>query len=361
MQILDMEDARSEGEADEVDTETGDEGAEEASSPPAGSAATPPAAEPAPDPGKERYADAFKKLAQRESRVVERERHYREQQAQFEAERQRIAYERHQVEQFRQQAEQEARRYRGLNDNPDVVAAFREAGLDFEDIVRRMANNNSPENMVKSTETKFLSHLERLEKQLEEERTWRKNREEQEQEQASAYQIRQAREWAASHVTQNHEKYPELSLRRPGEIAGRIEFVAEQMEKRTGRAPHIDVVAKIVEDQLAQEEKERLDARSKRSAPKPPAAAATSGKTAARSASAAPVSARGDEPEDEGLYEHSIAQRRKNRFLGPTTPAPIPVERVSTITNRVATERGAAAPRESRAELRDRLRRTHLG
>lgn len=360
MQILEMEDARNDGEADEAGSETGDEGTEDTSSPSAGSAAPPPAAEPAPDPGKERYADAFKKLAQRESRVVERERHYREQQAQFEAERQRIAYERHQVEQFRQQAEQESKRYRGLNENPDVVAAFREAGLDFEDIVRRMANNNSPENMVKSTETKFLSHLERLEKQLEEERTWRKQREEQEQEQASAFQIRQAREWAANHVTQNHDKYPELSLRRPGEIAGRIEFVAEQMEKRTGRAPHIDVVAKIVEDQLAQEEKERLDARSKRTAPKPPAAAASTGKTAAASRSA-PVSARSDEPEDEGLYEHSIAQRRKNRFQGPTTPAPYPVERVSTISNRVATERGAAAPRESRVELRERLRRTHLG
>lgn len=360
MQILDMEDARNDGEADEADAGTGDEGTEVVASDAAGSATTPPPAEPAPDPGKERYADAFKKLALRESRVVERERAYREQQAQFEAERQRIAYERHQLEEIRQRTEQESRRYRGLNENPDVVAAFREAGLDFEDIVRRMANNNSPENLVKSTETKMLSHLERLEKQLEEERAWRKQREEQEQEQISAYQIRQAREWAANHVTQNHDKYPELSLRRPGEIAGRLEFVAEQMEKRNGRAPHIDVVAKIVEDQLAQEEKERLDARSKRTAPKPPAAAAPAGKTAARTATV-PVSARSDEPDDDGLYQHSIEQRRKNRFLGTTTPAPIPVERVSTITNRVATERAAAAPRESRAELRDRLRRTHLG
>lgn len=354
MEYIDMQSARVENP--EPETPDTPEAPEEAASPAAEAApAAPAAADLIKDAEKRRFDQAFTRLSQREARAVEREQAVRAEKAEVERARAELAREKAEIEAQRQQYQTQEQKLRMLREDPNVVRAFQENNLDLEDIVKRMANNNSPENIARGLELRMEEAIKAQAAEIERLKKAEEARLAEREEMTARQQLQADRDWAVDYIDKADDRFPKLALQPPGKIVGLLEFIGEDLKKKEGRAAHIDRVAQIAEDLLVQEAQFAATKAAAKAAKRIPATApqaAPAAQPTNPSPGTAPAST--SESDDPELAEE-VKRRRQLRPKASPTSVLQTGERATTISNRAAAERGAPAQPITREELRKRL------
>lgn len=348
MEYIDMQSAQIEDPAPETD-DTPEAAAAPAEAAPA---AAPDATALIKEAEKRRFDQAFTKISQREARAVEREHAIRAERAEVERARQDLAREKAEIEAQRQQFQTQEQKLRMLREDPNVVRAFQENNLDLEDIVKRMANNNSPENIARGVEMRLEEAIKAQAAEIERLRKAEEDRVAEREQMTAQQQLQADRDWAVDYIDKADEKYPRLSVQPPGKIVGLLEFIGEDLKKKEGKAAHIDRVAQIAEDLLVRESNFAAAKEAARVAKRNPAPAPQA--SAAQPTTPSPGTAPALDSDDPEVSE-AISRRRQLRPKASPTSDLQTGTRATTISNRVAAESGPTARPTSREELRKRL------
>ena len=281
-----------------------------------------------------KISKAFLALQKKEAAFRAQQETWKQERASYEQEKAQIAQWKAEAEAAKKEVEAERARYRGLRENPDPIAALKEANLDYEELTRRIAFAGTADGEVaalKNDRDSIRKEIEALRGELKaKEESEKKQREEfalRQQQMAEATQLQQAQKEFVSFVDTNWEKYPNLANYDPDDIASAAVIAATQYAQQHGRPPANPGILAQQLEQIAAEKQARMKERISKRTPSSKPAAPTAKE---------PVS----ETEDSGLL---LARQRAAAKRG------------QTLTNRNTVDTTGQKRAETREEKKARL------
>lgn len=186
-----------------------------------------------------------KMLKQRETQVSQQMQQFQQQMEAMKAENAKLKQE---YEQYRQ----------GIKSSP--LQKLQEEGLSFDDLTNMQLNeqNPTPEMLIKRTKQEAMSEIEKLRKELAEEKARQAEEKKRQEEEAETKTVEQYKSQLAEHVEANAEKYELITLNEASDL---VFQVAEEYYNSEGRLLSAEEAADYTEKYLEEKAKKLLNAK----------------------------------------------------------------------------------------------------